>query len=283
MQDKAAQNINVESGLDVLRPTEQGRDDQSLDVIAVGAHPDDVEIACGGTLAKLASQGYRVGIIDLTNGEPTPLCDDPAIRVAEAEAAAQVLGVHVRKILPFSNRRLFDCFEVRVALATEFRRYRPRIVIGFGNKTPMASPDHYQAMLITEAAIFYSRLTKWDEYFGGLPVHVIPVSMYFQLAFEAVSDLGFSSQVTVDISDQLDKKLAAVRCYATQFPPEKQRVFERVRSLAIACGNSAGFEAGEALASARPLGCVDLMQTMLPPPGSEARREISQAPWNVRT
>ena len=65
-----------------------------------------------------------------------------------------MLGVKIRKILPLTNRRLFDCFEARVALATEFRRYRPKIVIGFGNKTPMASPDHYQAMLITEAAIF---------------------------------------------------------------------------------------------------------------------------------
>jgi LmbE family N-acetylglucosaminyl deacetylase len=256
---------------------------QELDVIAVGAHPDDVEIACGGTLAKLASQGYRVGIIDLTNGEPTPRCEDPAIRVAEAEAAAQQLGVIVRKILPFTNRRLFDSFEARCALATEFRRYKPKIVIGFGNKTPMASPDHYQAMLITEAAIFYSRLTKWDEHFAGLSVHTIPVSMYFQLAFEAVSDLGFSSQVTVDISDQLDKKLAAIRCYATQFPPEKQRVLERVRSTAIAAGCAAGFEAGEVLASARPLGCVDLMQTMLPPPNSEAEQEVSEASWNRPT
>lgn len=257
--------------------------DQPLDVIAVGAHPDDVEIACGGTLAKLVSQGYRVGIIDLTDGEPTPRCPDPAIRVAEAMAAAEALGVQVRKILPFTNRRLFDSFDVRVALATEFRRYRPKIVIGFGNKTPMASPDHHQAMLITEAAIFYSRLCKWDEHFGGLPVHVIPVSMVFQLAFEAFVDTGFHSQITVDISDQLEKKLAAIRCYATQFPPEKQRVLARVQATAIACGNAAGYEAGEVLASARPLGCIDLMQTMLPPANSPAQKELSQAPWNVRT
>lgn len=253
-----------------------------LDVIAVGAHPDDVEIACGGTLAKLASQGYRVGIIDLTDGEPTPGCSDPEIRIEEAQAAARVLGVAVRKILPFPNRRLFDGFDVRVALATEFRRYRPKIVIGFGNKTPMASPDHHQAMMITEAAIFYSRLTKWDEHFEGLPVHAIPVSMYFHLAFEPVIDLGYSSQLTVDISDQLETKLAAVRCYQTQFPPEKQRIFERVKSLAVACGNAAGFEAGETLASARPLGCTDLMRTVLPPKFSAAAVEMKDAPWNLK-
>ena len=147
--------------------------DDRLDVIVVGAHPDDVEIACGGTIAALVEQGYRVGIIDLTDGEPTPLSPSPDVRRAEAIAAANVLGVHVRKILEFTNRRLMDGFDERVALAKEFRRYRPKMVIGFGNKTPMASPDHFQAMQITDAAVFYSRLTKWDDAFDGLPVHTI--------------------------------------------------------------------------------------------------------------
>ena len=66
-----------------------------LDVIAVGAHPDDVEIACGGTLAKLVKQGYSVGIIDLTDGEPTPLSSGPEARLAEAKQAAETLGAKV--------------------------------------------------------------------------------------------------------------------------------------------------------------------------------------------
>lgn len=234
-----------------------------LDVVAVGAHPDDVEIACGGTLAKLVLQGYRVGIIDLTNGEPTPRCDDPAVRIAEAEEAARVLGVHVRRILPLPNRRLFDGFEERIALAKEFRKYRPSIVIGFGNKTPLASPDHYQAMLLTDAAVFYSRLTKWEEHFDGLPVHSISCQLYFQLAFESAGHAGAGSQVTVDISQQLDTKVAAIACYKTQFPPEKHRVFDRVRGNAMAAGAAAGFEAGEVFALTRPLGCQDLVRTLL--------------------
>ena len=144
-----------------------------LDVIAVGAHPDDVEIACGGTLAMLARQGHKVGIIDLTDGEPTPKSPGPEARLAEAQAAAAALGVPVRVTLDLPNRRLFDCFEARVALAKEFRKYRPRLVIGFGDKTPLASPDHWQAVQITDAAVFYSRLTKWDSYFDGLPTHTI--------------------------------------------------------------------------------------------------------------
>lgn len=239
-------------------------DDSQLDVLAVGAHPDDLEIACGGTLAKLVSQGYRVGMIDLTNGEPTPRCDDPAIRVAEAEAAAKTLGVHVRKILTLPNRRLFDGFEERVALATEFRRYRPRVVIGFGNKTPMASPDHYQAMLITDAAVFYSRLTKWDEYFDGLPVHTIERHLNFQLGFEPIRPAEFGTNVTVDISDQIDQKIESVLCYKTQFPPEKRSILDRVRGIASAAGTAAGFAFGETFSTTRPLGCSDLLATTLP-------------------
>lgn len=234
-----------------------------LDVIAVGAHPDDVEIACGGTLAKLADQGYRVGIIDLTDGEPTPRCDDPKIRLAEAGAAAERLGVR-RKILTLPNRRLFDSFEARVMLATEFRKYRPSIVIGFGNKTPMASPDHYQAMQITDAAVFYSRLTKWDEHFAGYAPHTIQRQLYFYLGYEPIRTPEFGGNITVDISDYLERKLDSVLCYKTQFPPEKQQVLDRVRGIAITAGSAAGFGAGEVFASTRPIGCQDLVKSILP-------------------
>ena len=122
---------------------------ETLDVIAVGAHPDDIEITCGGTLARLVEQGYRVGIIDLTNGEPTPNCPSPDVRVAEANAAAAALGIHERVILEFPNRLLMDNLDARFALATEFRRFKPRIVIGFGDKTATASPDHWQAMQLS--------------------------------------------------------------------------------------------------------------------------------------
>ena len=71
---------------------------QQLDVIAVGAHPDDVEIACGGTLATLVEAGHKVGIIDLTDGEPTPLSPGPDVRMAEAKAAGEALGVHLAHV-----------------------------------------------------------------------------------------------------------------------------------------------------------------------------------------
>lgn len=238
-----------------------GLDDYpELDVIAVGAHPDDVEIACGGTLAKLVRQGYRVGIVDLTDGEPTPGSDGPAMRLEEARRAAEVLGVQVRVTLDLPNRRLFDSFETRVALAKEFRKYRPKIVIGFGDKTPMASPDHWQAMQITDASVFYARLSKWGEHFDGLPVHTIAHQLYFRLAFEPSTLGGYASHFTVDISDTLEAKLASIACYKSQFPPSKSHVFERVRGAALVAGTAAQCGAGEVFVATRSLRAVDLVR-----------------------
>lgn len=235
-----------------------------LDVIAVGAHPDDVEIACGGSLARLVQQGYQVGIVDLTDGEPTPRCPDPSVRKKEAQAAADTLGVPVRVILDLPNRRLFDTFEARVALAKEFRKYRPRVVIGFGDKTPTASPDHWQAMQITDAAVFYSRLTKWDDYFDNLPVHTVPFQLVFKLAFEPLTASSGVSHFVVDITNTLEQKMQSVRCYATQFPPEKEHVFDRIRGAALQTGTAAGFQAGELFLCTRTLGTHDLMRTLFP-------------------
>ncbi|MFM7107638.1 MAG: PIG-L family deacetylase [Planctomycetaceae bacterium] len=222
-----------------------------LDVIAVGAHPDDVEIGFGGTLALLAAQGARVGIVDLTDGEPTPRSSGPEERLAEAAAAAKVLGVVHRETLGFPNRRLFDSFEVRVALAKVFRRWRPRLVLGLGDKTPLASPDHAQAVAITEAAVFYSRLTKWDDTFAGLPVHTVPQFLtYFLFAGIPAVPHGLWPLV-VDVAAHLETKLAAIGCYASQFPPEKAHIFGRVRAMAETAGTMAGCTAGEVLASAR--------------------------------
>jgi len=232
--------------------------EEQLDVIAVGAHPDDIEITSGGTLAKLVRQGYRVGIVDLTDGEPTPLSPGPEVRLQEAQQAAKVLGAAVRVTLDLPNRRLFDTFEARVTLAKEFRKYRPRLVIGLGGRTPMASPDHYQASLITEAAVFYSRLTKWDKYFDGLPVHNIERHLQTSLAFRQLMPIDIGGLV-VDISDTLEKKLASIACYKTQFPPEKSRALERFRAIAIQLGMAAGFDAGEVMVSPTAWGTRDLM------------------------
>ena len=232
-----------------------------LDIIAVGAHPDDCEIGCGGTLAVLAQQGLSVGIVDLTDGEPTPGCDDPSIRLAEAQQAAATLGIH-RIVLDLPNRRLFDSFEARVALAKQFRIFQPKLVLSLNCKTPMASPDHWQAAQITDGAVFYSRLSKWDQHFDGLPVHVISRQLYYHLFFEDEWSGVGAKQFVHDISATIELKLDSVRCYATQFPKEKEYIYHRVRSVAGAVGATAGFDYGEVLTSTRAIGSQDLMTTL---------------------
>ncbi len=240
-----------------------------LDFLAVGAHPDDVEIACGGTLAHLADLGYKVGIVDLTDGEPTPRSPGPEVRAEEARRAGEILGVHLRINLNLPNRRLFDTFEHRVELAKVFRRYRPKVVVGFGGKTVLASPDHYQAMLITDAAVFYSRLTKWDEHFDGLPVHTITNQLSFPIALHGLDLPESAGTLIADISTTLARKIEAVRAYQTQFG-ERAQIFRAVETMNRYQGMSAGFEAGELFLTYRSVGLHDLMTWASP---KHARRE----------
>ncbi len=182
--------------------------------------------------------------------------------MAEAKAAGQALGVHLRTLLHLPNRRLFDSFEARVELAKVFRRLRPRIVMGIADKTPLASPDHWQAMQITDAAVFYSRLTKWDEQFENLPPHTVSRQLYCLLGAPLASPQMPGGQIVVDISSTLTRKLAAIRCYKTQFPPEKEYLFERVDAADRYLGRSAGVIAAEMLLSPRPIVIKDLMRSL---------------------
>lgn len=205
--------------------------EEPVEVVAIGPHPDDVELGVGGTLAKLASSGLRTGIIDLTNAEPTPLNEkfrspddfDPDYakkRLTEAQKAARILGVE-RITMDLPNRKLFDTFEARCKLATILRKWRPKLVITMYGKTLMASPDHYQAQLITESAIFYSRLTKWDKYFENLPVHRINSLLYFPVRFIDLHPERYTSFFT-DISNFVDLKERAILAYKSQgFVPSK--------------------------------------------------------------
>ena len=240
--------------------------EEPVQVVAIGAHPDDVELGIGGTLAKLAQSGIRTGIIDLTTAEPTPLNDkyrnpddydeDYAdVRLAEAQKAAKILGVE-RITLNLPNRRLFDTFEARCALTTIFREWRPKTVIAMYGKTILASPDHNQAQQIVEAATFYSRLTKWEKYFNNLPVHRIKSLLYFPVRFIDLHPENYTS-FFVDISDTIDIKEEAILVYKSQgFEPKGKDlrhfpsvIMEWNRNL----GSRIGVEYAEHLISPKPL------------------------------
>lgn len=117
-------------------------------------------------------------------------------------------------------------------------------------------------MQITDAAVFYSRLTKWDDQFGDLPPHTISRQLYCMLGAPLSGAPAPGGQIVVDISNTLARKLAAIRCYKTQFPPEKEYLFERVDAADRYLGRSAGVLAAEMLISPRPLVLSNLMTSL---------------------
>ncbi len=230
---------------------------ERLDVVAVGPHPDDLEITCGGTLALLVQQGHRVGILDLTSGEPTPR-GSLETRAREAEAARQVLGVPFRRNVNLPNRVLMDSPENRFLLATWFRRLTPTIVICTAGRTPAASPDHHQGQLLVEAARFYSQLTKWDDRFDGTPPYRVPQLVYAPFPFDAEVRHWHGSFV-VDVTPTFEQKMKAIRCYASQFDEDR---FAKVRHFVaghnISVGGRCGFAYGEYFTLPTVIGTSDL-------------------------
>lgn len=232
-----------------------------LDIVFAAPHPDDLEIGCGGAIALLVQQGYRVGMVHLTNGEPTPR-GTAEQRLAEAQAAAEILGAEVCEVLPLTNRELMDGPPARYALATVLRRYRAPILVGFAGRTVAASPDHYQAQLITEAARFYSQLTKWNDRFDGTLPHRVDHLLYRPIPSAAETHL-FPAQMVVDIGKTLEKKLAAVQCYRSQFEGERwERLKHYIVSTAGTEGSRCGFMYGETYALPRPIGVKDMVAAL---------------------
>jgi LmbE family N-acetylglucosaminyl deacetylase len=178
----------------------------------------------------------------------------------------------VCEILPLTNRELMDGPPARYALATVLRHYRPKILVGLAGRTTAASPDHYQGQLITEAARFYSQLTKWDDRFEGTPPHRVDHLVYRPIP-SAAERTQFHGQFVVDITATIDRKLEAIHCYASQF--DEQR-FDRLRhyivSIAGAEGGQCGYRYGELYCLPRPVGVKDMVAMLgaweIPPPFS---------------
>ena len=250
--------------------------DAQLDIVFTAPHPDDLEITMGGTIAKMVNLGYRVGMIHMTDGEPTPR-GTPQTRTQEMRAAADILGVQVCEMLDLPNRVLMDGPEARYVLATALRRYRPKILVGMAGRTPSASPDHYQAQLLTEASRFYSQLTKWDERFDGTEPFRIDHLVYRPVRIAAEIP-HWHAQFVVDISETIDQKIEAIRCYRSQFDGERLAGLEHyVRSIAGAEGITAGFRFGELYALPRPIGVTDMAALLgdwkIPPPFATAAKQ----------
>jgi bacillithiol biosynthesis deacetylase BshB1 len=179
-----------------------------IDALCIGTHPDDVELAMGGTVAGMIRQGLQVALLDLTDGEPTPM-GSPEIRRREAEAARAALGVPTRITLDLPNRSLVDGPEARRAVAEVIRALRPRLL--FGPYPVDAHPDHVAASALVDAARFWAKLTKTD--LAGEP-HLAARVIHYGAVHLA---LPAAPSFVVDVTDDFDAKRAAVAAYASQF------------------------------------------------------------------
>ena len=216
-------------------------------VLVVGAHPDDAEIGMGGTIGALVRRGDTVTLLDLTDGEPTPM-GSPERRRAESEAAARVLGVERRITLPLPNRYLMDTVENRVAVAEVIRETRPDVVCA-----PYwvdAHPDHVAAERLAEAARFYAKLTRTDM--RGTPYYPDRILHFFCTHYR----LQVVPAFIVDVSEHMERKLEAVACYRSQFNEERGNlaILETIRSVAAYWGSRIRRPYGEPFASKEPIG-----------------------------
>ena len=217
-----------------------------LDVLVIAPHPDDAELGMGGTIALMRSLGLRVGVLDLTDGEPTPR-GSRETRALETAAATAALGLTWRENLGLPNRRLRATLAARAALAEVIRRVRPRWL--FAPYWVDAHPDHVAATRLVAAARFWAKLTKCD--LPGEPWHPERIYHYWCVHLKLVRNPAF----VVDISTTWETKRASLACYASQFDQTapKPTVLDRVEATSRWWGTMIGGEHGEPFWSREPV------------------------------
>ncbi|MGV8914166.1 MAG: bacillithiol biosynthesis deacetylase BshB1 [Kaistella sp.] len=181
-----------------------------IDILAFGAHPDDVELGCSGTLAKLISEGKKVAVVDLTQGELGTRGTN-VTRAEEAAEATKILGISARENLRMKDGFLLNTEEYQMQIVKMIRKYQPEIV--FANAIEDRHPDHAKASKLVSDACFLSGLVKIETEIEGedqkpwRPKHV----------FHYIQWKNIQPDFVVDISDFMDKKIETCLAYKTQF------------------------------------------------------------------
>ena len=215
-----------------------------VDILAIAAHRDDIELTCGGTLIKAATKGHRTAIIDLTRGEMGTR-GSAELRATEASHAAEILGVTARENLGLPDAGIENTPATRSQLAVAIRRFRPRIVIA--PATRGRHPDHRIASELVRDACFVANLKKLEPSVPPHRTHKIVHCVTYRQDFEKPT-------FVVDITEEFDRKLQAVQCYASQFDgatqagevyPTGDPLYDVVRSQASYYGSLIRTQYGE--------------------------------------
>ncbi len=217
----------------------------ALDLLAVAAHRDDAELTCGGTLIRAVDAGRRVGVLDLTQGEMGSR-GSAAIRNAESESAAAVMGLAIRENLELPDAFIVNNNDTRAKLVQTLRRLRPRVVIAPAPRS--RHPDHRAASELVRDACFLAGLTK---YAPSEHERFRPFKLLYAVAYR---EDYIKPTFVVDISDQFERKLKAIRCYSSQFDdatqagevyPNGEPLYDVVRHQAVHYGTLIREQYGE--------------------------------------
>ena len=181
-----------------------------VDILAIGAHPDDVELGCGGTLAKLISEGKKVAIVDLTQGELGTRGTN-ITRAQEAASASEILGISARENLKMKDGFILNSEEYQMQIVKMIRKYQPEIVLA--NAVDDRHPDHAKAAKLVSDACFLSGLVKIEtELDGENQKQWRPKQVFHYIQWKHITP-----DFVIDISDFMEKKIEACLAYKTQF------------------------------------------------------------------
>lgn len=233
-----------------------------LDILVFGAHPDDAELSCSGTIMAHIAEGRRVGIVDLTRGE-LGTRGSADLRDAEALAASKIMGIHSRENLALPDGFFKNSNKARLEVIKAIRKYRPEIILA--NAPTDRHPDHGRASKLVETAAFLSGLpkieTKWN---GEKQLAWRPTNLYFYIQSNFLEP-----DFVVDISDYWTKKKEAISAYESQFFEKENDtegstfltdpMFLRfIEGRAIEYGKSIGARYGEGFIKSRRIGVKSL-------------------------
>ena len=187
-----------------------------LDILAISAHPDDIELSCSGTLIAHKSQGYTTGILDLTEGEMSTR-GTPATRQKESAEASQIMGLSLRENLGLSDAKFDLSFENQLRVIKVLRKFRPEIILA--NALYDRHPDHVRAAELIEEAVFKSGLVKIEtEDEKGIQSPWRPKKV-----FHYIQSVSLEPDFICDISAHMEEKMAAIRVFKSQFFDPKSK------------------------------------------------------------
>ncbi len=234
-----------------------------IDILAIGAHPDDIEIFMGGALIEFKKQGFKTGICDLTQGEAGTY-GSAKTRLKEIEKSNKILNVDIRETLKFPDGKLTITNETKTAIVEVIRKYRPEIIFSFITNE-LRHPDHKVAGLIVEESIFIAGLEKVKTNYP---------------AFRPSSLIKFPELITyekpdfvIDITNSFEEKIESIRAYGSQVTAEKEndknaktflrsnRFWEVLTARAVMAGAYIGVKYGEPFFSHSPLKITNILES----------------------